>query len=321
MPLELLSELQASWRRHPDRKWCEQASSLILGIGKYDDVSRGLSPSSAPCTGWAKNLYYCRTVPRTLQLEAWPRPSQTSRMPSVVWKVSPLSSDDWRLASLGISAGGIGARSAQEHAPAVHVAGLSATAALSARIWPAFDEYDLDSGCLRSDAEFELRSSVPAGADITNGSLASSRKALSTMIEARALSEFMASDQVEVHGTWEGPPRPQPQPCCWCLSHVPSELPRHPHLLPQAPHGNLGRGPICPLCGQIQDRWGDHVLTCLCGVTASAVATPYGTLSTASLATAAPSFSRSFFLPVGLLACPGFSLSGSRARCSVRLPG
>ena len=61
---------------------------------------------------------------------------------------SPLSDDDWRLASLGISAGGIGARSAREHAPAAYVASLSATAALSARIWSSFDEYDLDSGML-----------------------------------------------------------------------------------------------------------------------------------------------------------------------------
>ena len=103
---------------------------------------------------------------------------------------SPLFIDDGRLASLGTSAGGIGARSSQEQAS------LSATAALSARIWPAFDEHDLDSSCLHSDAEFELRSRVPAGADTTDESLASSQKALSSMIEARASSDFMASDLV-----------------------------------------------------------------------------------------------------------------------------
>ena len=62
--------------------------------------------------------------------------------------------------SLGISSGGIGARSAQEQAPAADAASVSARAELSKRIWPAFDEYDLDSGSLLSDAEFELRSAI-----------------------------------------------------------------------------------------------------------------------------------------------------------------
>ena len=112
---------------------------------------------------------------------------------------SPLSDDDWRLASLGISSRGIGARSAHEHAPAACRASPSATGKLSRRIWPAFDENDLDSACLRSDAEFELRSRVPGGADFADEFVSSSQKALSSMIEARAFSEFMASDQVEVH--------------------------------------------------------------------------------------------------------------------------
>ena len=39
---------------------------------------------------------------------------------------APLSDDDWRLASLGITSGGIGARSASEHAPAACVGSFSA---------------------------------------------------------------------------------------------------------------------------------------------------------------------------------------------------
>ena len=78
-----------------------------------------------------------------------------------------------------------------------YVASLSATAKLSARIWPAFDEYDLDSGCLRSDTELALRSRVPDGDDFADESISSSQKALSSMIEACAFSDFMASDQVE----------------------------------------------------------------------------------------------------------------------------
>ena len=67
---------------------------------------------------------------------------------------------------------------------------MSATAKLSRRIWPVFDEYDLDSGCL-SDTEVEFRSSVLDGADFTDESVSSSQKALSSMVEARALSDFI----------------------------------------------------------------------------------------------------------------------------------
>ena len=119
----------------------------------------------------------CRTVLPTLQSDALAQADPDVRDALGRLVGSPLSADDWRLASLGSSAGGIGARSVQEHAPAACIAGLSATAALSTRIWSAFDEYDLDSGCLRSDAEFELQSRVPEGAVISDESLSSSQNA------------------------------------------------------------------------------------------------------------------------------------------------
>ena len=68
------------------------------------------------CAGWAKILYSCRTVPPTLQPDALAQADAHVRDALGRLLGSPLSADDWRLASLGISAGGIGARSAQEHA-------------------------------------------------------------------------------------------------------------------------------------------------------------------------------------------------------------
>ena len=127
----------------------------------------GPSPFSALVLGGAKILYSCRTVPPTLQPDALAQGDADIRGALGRLVGSPLSDDDWRLASLGM---GAGARSAREHAPAAYVASLTATAALSARIWPAFAEYDLDSDCFR-DAESELRSRVPEGADIADESL------------------------------------------------------------------------------------------------------------------------------------------------------
>ena len=177
--LELLSQLQTPFGRHRRSPWCEhllskrvpKASSLFHAIGKYEDA-HGAFTLLRSCTGWAKILYSCRTVPPTLQPDALAQADADVRDALGRLVGSPLSADDWRLPSLGISAGGIGARSARE--PVRH-------GRLSTRIWPAFE--------------------LPAlsGAVISDESLSSSQKALSSMIEARAFSEFMASDQVDVH--------------------------------------------------------------------------------------------------------------------------
>ena len=189
-----------------DRQWCEsllskraaKASALIRAIGRYR-VPHGAFKMLRSCAGWARILNSCRTVPPSLQSGALARADFETRSALGRLVSSPLSGDDWRHASLRISSGRIGGRSAQEDAPAAYIASLSATAKLSRRIWPAFDEYDLDSGCLWSDAESQVRSCFPDGADFADEFVSSSQKAVPSMIEARAFSEFMASSQVEVH--------------------------------------------------------------------------------------------------------------------------
>ena len=177
--------------------------------------SRGLHPP--PLLHWmGQDPLLLQNCPPTLQPDALAQADVDVRDALGRLVGSPLSADDWRLASLGISAGGIGARSAQEHAPAAYIASLSATAALSARIWPAFDEYDLDSGCLRSDAEFELQSRVPEGA-------ISDSLSPPPMIES-----FILHDRSPlVHGShpFRSPP----------------DSPLHHQSPAQAPYGNLGR--------------------------------------------------------------------------------
>ena len=99
------------------------------------------------CSGWAKVLYSCRTVLPPLQTDGLRQADQDIRHSLGRIVRSPLSEDDWRLASIGVAHGGLGARSALGHAPA---------ACICARIWPGFDEYDLDGGLMRSDVESSL---------------------------------------------------------------------------------------------------------------------------------------------------------------------
>ena len=135
---------------------------------------------------------------------------------------------------------------------------------LVTRIWPAFDKYDLDSGCLRCDAESELQSRILEGAAISDESLSSSQKALLSMIEARAFSDFLSSVQVDVH-----------RKAHLVLnrnrhgSHPFGTPPTRIFLLPFSAAvsgaGSVWQSGTLTQFAQTQDRWGDHALSCLCG--------------------------------------------------------
>ena len=96
---------------------------------------------------------------------------------------APSSDDDWRVASIDVANGGLEARSALEHAPAAYVSGLAQTQELCTRIWPGFDEYDLDGGLMRSDVESSLGASFVPHAGIYNSSGARCQKSLSAKVE------------------------------------------------------------------------------------------------------------------------------------------
>ena len=104
---------------------------------------------------------------------------------------SPLSDDDWRLASLGIASRGIGARSASEHAPAAHVASFAACRDLCCVIWPSFDPLDLDEGCRLGVTESALGDLIPPGTSVYAESDAPSQKSLSAKIEASSVSSLL----------------------------------------------------------------------------------------------------------------------------------
>ena len=134
---------------------------------------------------------------------------------------------------------------------------MSATANLSRRNWPAFGEYDLDSGSLRSDAVLDLRRPVPEGAVFADESVSFSQKTLSSLIEARAFSDFMTSDQVEVHRNPHLVLNRNPGAGAW-LTSLPDSSDTHClplHSKPSALRMAIwDEDSICPLCGRTQDR-------------------------------------------------------------------
>ena len=143
-----------------------KARVLLDAIGRYQD-SQGAFAVLRSCTGWAKILYSCRTVPPSLQAKSLDKADRDIRHSLGRLLGSPLSDDDCRLASIGVANGGIGARSASEHAPAACIStSLAQSQELCARMWPGFDEYDIDGGLRRSDTESDLISSILPNASI-----------------------------------------------------------------------------------------------------------------------------------------------------------
>ena len=183
----------------------------------------------------------------------------------------PLSGDDWRLASLGIAAGGLGARCAAEHAPAAYVASFSACRELCGQLWPAFDPFDLDEGCHLAAAEEALRSAIPSGANIYAESDSPSQRSLSGMIEAQSVSGIFGDPTLPRHRRLHLEACRVPGAGAWltanpsCVdSHVPSSLFRvalqRRLRMPLWDHDSA-----CSMCGEVLDRWGDHALSCCCG--------------------------------------------------------
>ena len=115
-----------------------KARNLLDAIGRYPNA-QGAFTLIRSCSGWAKVLHSCRTVLLPLQAEGLSQADQDTRHSLGRLVGSPLSDDDWRVASIAVANSGLAARSALEHAPAAYPPAQE----LCTRIWPGFGEYDL----------------------------------------------------------------------------------------------------------------------------------------------------------------------------------
>ena len=211
----------------------------------------------------AKILYCCRTVPPSIQASGLGQADRDIRHSLGQLVGSPLSDEDWRLASVGVANGGIGARSALEHAPTAYISSLAQSQELCARIWPGFDEYDIDGGLRSSETESDLISGILPSASIHGSSITPSQKSLSAKIEAKACCHLLDPSSQEHHrrahfclnripgaGVWlfALPGLPRVPHSCPLVSGQPSPSPSLTHLVPGhelhalwTNHGQMGR--------------------------------------------------------------------------------
>ena len=258
--------------------WCEEllgrrvskARTLLSAIGRLPDAQKTFSLLRS-CSGWSKVLYSCRTVPPSAQMCGLKTADSDLRAALSQLIGRPLTDDDWRLASLGVAAGGLGTRCAAEHAPAAYVASFSASRELCGKLWPAFDPFDLDDGCRLAAAEDALRGVIPSGANIYAVSDSPSQRSLSGMVEAQSVSAIFGDSTLPRHRRLHLEACRVPGAGAWltanptCVdSSVSSPLFRvalqRRLRVPLWDHDSA-----CGMCGEVLDRWGDHALACCCG--------------------------------------------------------
>ena len=260
------------------QEWCEsllhrrvtKAKNLLDAIGRYYDA-QGAFTLLRSCGGWAKILYSCRTVPPPLQQDGLRQADLDIRHSLGRLIGDPLSDDSWRIASIGVSNGGLGARSAAEHAPAAYISSLAQTQTLCTLIWPAFDEYDLDGGLMRSEVESSLSSAFLPNAGIYASSGSPSQKSLSAKIEAKVCHHLLDAPAHDRHRVAHLSLNRLPGAGAWLFA-LPDSLESHiPSPLFKVSLRRRLRMPVwtqdtnCSLCGQVMDKWGDHALVCSCG--------------------------------------------------------
>ena len=275
MLVERLWQLQAPGCPDWSGEWCEEllgrrigkARSLLVAIGKFPDA-QGAFCLLRSCSGWSKVLNSCRTVPPDAQADGLRTTDADLRAALAQLIGRPLSEDDWRLASLCIAAGGLGARCAAEHAPAAYIASFSACRDTCCMLWPAFDPFDLDEGCRLAAAEESLRRSIPSGADVYADSDSPSQKFLSRMIEAQSVSGIFGDPSLPRHRRLHLEACQVPGAGAWLIanpacadSHVPSPLFRVA-LQRRLRIALWDHDSACGMCGEVLDRWGDHAVFC-----------------------------------------------------------
>ena len=255
--------------------WCElllgrrvrKARALIDAIGRFPD-SHGAFCLLRSCSGWAKVSHSCRTVPPDAQPVGLRNADTDIRLALGRLVGSSLSDDDWRLASLGIASGGVGARSASEHAPAAYFASFAACRDLCCIIWPSFDPLDLDEGCRLSATESALGASIPDGTSIYAESDAPSQRSLSAKLEAQSVSSLLHDPALSRARRCHFAAVRAPGSGAWLTATSASSVTHIPSPLFRTALRCRLRMPIwdhdsaCSLCGEVLDRWGDHAICC-----------------------------------------------------------
>ena len=241
------------------QEWCDslldrrvrEARLLLEAVGRCEDSQGGFALLRS-CTGWAKILCSCRTVPPSLQAASL---GKADRAPVTHW------ADSWVAPPVrrGLAAGQH--RSCKWRHRSSHRIG---TRPPPHTFQALAQSQEL---CARTEASDALKLS-PISSSIY-GSSTPSQKSLSAKIEAKACCHLLGQSSREHHRRGHFCLNRIPGAGAWLFalldsleSHIPAPL-FQVSLRRRLRTPNWSHDTNCTLCGQVVDKWG--ALVCGCG--------------------------------------------------------
>ena len=247
------------------RKRIEKARKLMTRIGEMDDPQTALLLLRY-CAGYAKVQYSARTVPRHLQEEGLASYSVALRSAMETVLRRGLDERGWRQAQLGIADGGLGLRLPEVHAAAAYTASVrGARHKLEDMLASSLKELEqAETGALQ-----ELRKDLPEEAELQGPPGKGAQKSLSNVIDLGIRKRLKQGPGADLAYRQHLELQSKRGSGAWLTAEPGEGKHMEPELFRLAVARRL-RQPICekdtlcPFCGEIMDRFGDHALVCSC---------------------------------------------------------
>ena len=241
-----------------------KAQQLLEQLEEYGHA-QGALLTLRHCASWCKLVYSARTTPPQLHSESLKRFGIGLRSALDGLLGDSIPDHSWELAQLGLSHGGLGLRDPVRHAPAAYLASLAQNKDLCMRIDSNFDADDT-SGALYKEATIAVVQSQVLDAATLAGDLR--QKELSARLDAgqRSSLSSRADSAMKAHMSLTRIPGAG----AWLTAHpVDDGREIDSPLFKLAVKRRIrcsvaAEDAVCPCCGQIMDRWGDHAATCMC---------------------------------------------------------
>lgn len=247
-------------------KTVEETRLILEAISQFDD-SHAAFLLLRYCAAYPRMVFLMRTVPHALILPALQEFDELVRTHFCRIFNLPLSQAGWQQASLATRRGGLGFRSAAEHAGAAYLASVDKSFSLAKRIFPSYSASHTVSACahLNSRVPEELTvspDSIPRAPDchLTQNTLSTAIEELQlSTIKAKASPELKArllALQVPGTSTWLSLP-PNPECGHWMHPRAFQAYLQYRLGLPIYPPDSS-----CPQCQAPMDCFGHHALKC-----------------------------------------------------------
>ena len=251
------------------RKRVTKASELLAKISQMRDSQCALHLMRNGAS-FCKLVYSARTVPTALLQSALHDMSDDVKRALTNIVGTEIDPRGWKQAQIGIKSGGLGLRSAEEHASSAFIACVSGCAAICSEIDPHFDPEDIDGHLFLQEARQDLSSRIRPDAVTSGTERAYRQKHFSRLVDAKSKEDLSALGSNDLFYKAHLALQDADGAGAW-LTALPEDEDRKvdPALFQVCLQRRLRlrvqeADSFCPLCGMTMDSYGDHALVCRC---------------------------------------------------------